>query len=442
MTYSSKAFICLFMLAAINLMNCVPPDDHSLRSQQTYESSINGFSYASVIDTLHARLINRFKKDTSSRIYITSSLLQQNRVSRLHKMIINDLSNALKQEQFAVEVPSTIANATKITKTECEARYIALDRNITIVLHINDCAPSENCVRIQLEIFQNTETATEFCHLTLTPELVTQKNQMIHIPSPLGHMKKPFGNLNQAAKFLVETMNCLFDKLFPIQGNRRFLFAKTDNTPMTVIDAVKNQWIHLLGAECIAKTIIPIDSYGDQFVIRDKTIAESIPKEIQILIAVDSVEVHPGKYRLHVHALSLGIADDHQTVPFGRCLPGCHFHIYAYTISKANLVGEGFGECNQKMPQKLWPYSAKIIAERSAEQALLIKITNLLRKHYISRDLAYDESLIDEKAKIIMQNAILQWEHFDESSCQAEARFVIHDRYLPFSLSPDPGLKK
>jgi len=444
-------FLVFFVLTQTH---CVPPsNDAIIAGTKTIQQPKKGLNYQSMIETLSVRLRNRFltgKDSTESvkseypQIYMTSSSIQQNQLPQLNQMIIKDLKQSLEKDSFIVQIPTFVANPLHLTSSECETRHATFDQDIKIILSSKSCDPQADCIVIVLDVSYQGKTVSEMCHLTLTPDLVQKNNNIYHIPMRLGHMKKPYRDIEQSTKFIAETMHCMFNTLLPSQGSHRLMFAKTDNTSKSVLEAMATQWIHLIGKDNIAQTIIPIDCYSDKFVIRDKKISESIPNDIQLLIAVDSMEIHSGKHRIRAHALSLkeGLVLSLKkgvSVPFGNCLPGCRFHIYTYTKSKGkSLIGEGSGKCARDLQKQLWSYSAKVLAERSARQALSSKIKNLLRKHYIAQDLPYHESILDDKTKIIMNNAILEWENFDDKDCHAEARFIIHDSFLPFAIASEP----
>jgi len=417
----------------------------------TVQQSIKGLNYQSMIETLSARLHNRFKKNLDlgqnvesnlPHIYLTSASLQQNELSQLDKNIINDFKQSLESDSFIVHIPSEIVDSKQLTITVCENRLATIHQDIQIVLSSEACGSSDNCMLIILTISHQGETVSESCHLALTPNLIQQKNDIYHIPIQLGHMKRPFQNMDQSATFIAETVHCIINSLLPPKKTYRLVFGKTDNTSNFIVEAIKSQWIQLIGQENIAQTVIPIDSYDDQFVFRDTKISESIPTDIPLMIAMDSIEFHPGKFRIRIQALSLNeltlLIKKRPRLSFGGCLPGCRFQLYSYTKSKGKyLTGEGFGSCHKDMPETLWSYSAKILAERSARQTLSNKIKNRLRKHYIAKDLPYLESVLSEKTEIIMNNAILKWEKFDENTCQAEAGLIIYDSFLPFELSSE-----
>jgi len=411
-----------------------------------------GLNYQSMIETFSVRLRNRFRvaQDStdsmilgSPHIYLTSASIQENQLSQLNLMIINDLKQSLETNHLIVQLPTEISNASHVTSSECENRMAALNQDMNIILSSKLCNSQIDCMRIVLDITYMGKNFSEICHLTLTQELVQKNNDIYHIPIQSGHIKKPFSNLDQSTQYIVENMHCLLNKLLLSQVPLRLLFAKTDKTKKSVVDAMKKQWINQIGENNIAQTIIPIDCYGDQFVIRDAKISESIPADIKLLIAIDSIEIHPGKYRIRVHALSLKdmtlSLKKNKSVPFGSCLPGCRFNLYTYTKSKSKyLTGEGSGTCAKDMSKNLWTYSAKIQAEESARQTLANNIKHRLRKYYIAENFPYNESSLNDKTEIIINNAILEWENFDENTCQAEARFIIYDSFLPFALSSEP----
>ena len=434
--------------------NCVPPtNDVIINGTKPDQQNQKGLNYPSVIKTLSARLNNRFQVEQDSTksksselplIYLTSSRIQRNQLTQLHQSIINDLKQSLEKNGFIVNVPNVIVNPEHFGTSDCEVRYAELNKNIQISLSSNACDLQSNCLRIGLDIAYQENNFLEMCHLIMTPDLIQKNNKTYQIPIQLGHIKKPFRNLAQSSTYIAETMHCMFKKLIVSQGPHRLLFAKTDNTPKSFVEAMKGQWINIIGQENIAQTIIPIDCYNDQFVIRDAKILESIPADIHLLIAMDSIEIHPAKYRIRLHAMSLKKQLELKlrksySVPFGKSLPGCRFQYYTYTSSKGNsLTGEGSGNCDKAMPTHLWSYSAKILAEQSAKQDLSNKIKHLLRKHLIEQDLLYHESILEDKTEIIMNNAILEWEHFEENICRAEARFIIDDKFLPFTIATEP----
>lgn len=423
--------------------HCVPPtNDVIIDGATPVKQNKKGLNYPSVIKTLSARLNNRFQVDQLElpQIYLTSSSIQQNQLSQLNQLIIIDLKQSLEKNGFIVEVPDVITKPVNSVLSECEARYAALNQPVEIILTSNLCDLHTDCQLIVLDILYQGKKSSETCHLTLTPDLVQKKNKMHHIPIQLGHIKKPYRNLEQSSKSIAETMHCMFSKLLDSQSSRRLLFAKTDQTKKSFVEEMMKQWVNILGQDMTAQTIIPINCYNDKFVVRDAKIFESIPDDIHLLIAMDSIEILPGKYRIRVHAMSLKekltlMFKQRSSVSFGTSLPGCQFQYYTYTASKGkSLTGEGSGKCDKKMPQHLWSYSAKTIAEQSAKQNLFKKVNYLLRKHSISKDLLYQEKILENKTEMMMNNAILEWEHFDDNTCQAEARFIIYDQFLPFTI--------
>ena len=426
--------------------HCVPQTNNAQTAlTKTAPQSKKGLDYQSMIETLSARILKRFQSDRDSgklerhHIFMTTASLQHNKLSQLDKMIIKDFKQSLENDNFIVKIPTSIANASHLTTTTCETRLATIFQDIKIILSSKPCNSQANCMLIILTIQYQRKTVSETCHLTLTPELDQKKKDIYQIPIHLGHLKKPFQNMEQSAKFIAENLHCMIHSLLPQEKSYRLLFGKTDTTPNFVVETIKENWGQLIGQDNIAKTIIPIDCYYDQFIIRDPKISESIPTDIPMLIAMDAIEIHPGKFRIRMNALSLKeltlSIEKNQLLPFGSCVPGCQFQVYSYTKSKGkSLVGEGFGSCNKDLPEKLWSYSAKILAERLAWQDLFNNIKNRLRKHYIAKDLSYLESALNEKTEIIMNNAILKWEKFDENTCQAQARLTIHDRFLPFKL--------
>jgi len=407
--------------------------------------SIKGLNYSSMIETLCVRLFNRFNPSETLRpkVYLTSADIDQTKISDLHRMIIHDLSQSMQKEHFVVNIPTILLDSTQMSSTECESRYTALNNDILLVLDIQNCKTSSSCVRIVLKISDQNQTFTEMCHLALNPELTRKKSDMYPIPTRTGHMKKPFRNLEQASSYVVKNMYCLINKLLLPIDRKRLILAKSDNTSKDVIEAMNSQWQAVLDPKNIAKTVIPIDNYDDQFIIRDLKILESIPKDIQFLIAMDSMEINPGKYRIRADALALTQLafqlDSLSSVTMGKSIPGCRFQVYTYTRSKEQrLVGESTGKCDQSLSQNLWPYSAKIRAERLAKEALSVKLRTFLRNAYLYNDLSYHEAVLDEKIGLFMKNAFLEWERFDEHTCQATARYAIHKRDLPFDISPEP----
>jgi len=453
--YTKYKNLCLFLILILIVFvqtNCVPQSNHAIISEtKTAQTFQKGLNYQSMIETLCARLRNRFQSGNKSSdstqskfrtIYLTSSSIQQHQLSQLDQMILNDLKLSVEKMGFIVQMPAVIHNPSNPTFSECETRLGMFDQDVRTILSSKSCDSQIDCLLIILNLSYQGKTASEMCHLMLTPELVQKNNTKHHMPLQLGHMKKPFRNLDQSAQYISETMDCLVNKLLLTQVPYRILFAKTQNTPESVIQEMMTRWGLLIGNDRIAQTIIPIDCYGDQFVLRDPKISESIPDDTQLLIAMDSIEVHPGKNRIRANVLSMKdqlplSINEQKFVSFGNSLPGCHFHLYTYTQSKGNsLTGEGYGKCDSTLPKNLWPYSAKILAERSAKKSLTRKIKNLLRKHYISMDTPYLESKLNDKTEIIMNNAILEWENFDENDCIAEARFMLLASYLPFELLP------
>ena len=447
-------YFYVFIICILFQTNCVPPpNDAMIAGTKTIQRSQKGLNYQSMIETFSVRLCNRFQtkgdsaekiKSERLKIYITSLSIQQSQLSQLNQMIIKDLKKSFEKKSFIVQIPPIIDNPAHPTVSECESRQAILNQDIKIILSTKPCDSMAGCILIILDVSYQGKTATETCHLALTPDLVQKKNDIYHIPAQLGHMKRPFRDLELSAKYIAETMHCLFNALLSPQKPHRLLFAKTDHTQNFVVESIIKQWRQLIGEENIAQTIIPIDCYSGKFVIREKKISESIPEDIPLLISIDSIEIYPGKFRIRVHALSLKTQlvlplKKTPSISFGTCLPGSRFHLYTYTKSKGStLSGEGSGDCARDMPQNLWSYSAKTLAERSAKQTLTRKIKNYLRKHYIANDQPYNETMIDNQTQMIMKNAILEWEQFDEKICIAEARFVIHDSFLPFELSSEP----
>ena len=453
--YIGKYFICFNVLLFFILFQtqCVPPlnDDIVNRTKTLQQSSKKGLNYQSMIKTFNVRLRNRFQADQDANeksnlpdIYMTSASIHHHELSPLNQMIINDLKQSLEKDGFIVQTPTVISNTKNITPSECETRLAALDQKIKIILSSKACDLEAVCMLIMLDISYQGKTTSETCHLVLTPDLVQKKNELYQIPIQLGHLKKPFKNIDQSYTYIAKTLQCMFHALLQTQESYRLLFAKTDNTPKAFVDKLIKQWRNMTRNDHIAKTIIPIDCYGDQFVIRDAKISASIPDDILMLIAMDSIEIHPGKYRIRVQALSLKkqlivSLQNIPSVPFGKCVPGCRFHLYTYTRSKGkSLIGEGSGECNTDMPKHLWSYSAKTLAENSARQALFNKVKHHMRKHYIANDLPYYENILDKKTDTIMNNALIEWENFDDKACHAEARYIIYDSFLPFALSQEP----
>jgi hypothetical protein len=411
-----------------------------------------GLNYQSMIETLSVRVHNRFlteqastesEKLKSPHIYLTSAMIQDNQLSQLDLMIINDLKQSLEKNNLIVEIPPELVPPSHVLSSECENRIAALHHDMKIILSSKSCTSQIDCMLIGLYITYQGKNLSETCHLTLTQELLQKKNETYHIPIQSGHIKKPFKNLDQLFKYIVENMHCMFNELSLSAEPLRLLFAKTDKTSDSIVEAMKKQWRNQTGKNNIAQTIIPIDCYGEQFAIRDAKISESIPDDIQLLIAIDAIEIYPGKFRIRVHALYLKDQTltliNNQSISFGSCLPGCRFNLFTYTKSKGkSLTGEGSGTCVRDMPQHLRAYSAKILAENSARETLTNTIKHLLRKYYIANNLTYYESILDDKTETIMNNAILEWENFDEHTCQAEARFIIHDSFLPFALLSEP----
>ena len=452
--FDFKYLLCfhVFIIAILFQTHCIPPpNDVTVARTTTMHQQKKGLNYQSMIKTFSARLCNRFQteQDSSEKIdspdiYLTSASIHQNKLTQLNQMIINDLKQSLEKDRFIVQIPTVIANAENITPSECETRLAALDQKIKINLSSKACELIADCLLITLDISYQGKTISETCHLSLTSDLVQKNNHLFHIPVQMGHQKKPFYNIDQSFKLISKTLQCMFNTLLQTQGPHRLLFAKTENTPKSFVDKLIMQFRNMTGNENVAKTIIPIDCYGDQFVIRDVKISESIPDDISILIAMDSIEIHPGKYRIRIQALSLKnqlfiSLKSVSSVPFGKCMPGCRFHFYSYTRSKGkSLTGEGSGECNKNMPKHLWSYSAKTMAESSARKALFNKVKHHMRKHYIANDLPFFENTLDEKSESIMKNAIMVWENFDDTSCHADARYIIYDSFLPFVLSQEP----
>ncbi|MBF0450393.1 MAG: hypothetical protein HQK75_06805 [Candidatus Magnetomorum sp.] len=400
-----------------------------------------------MIKTLTLRLADRFKPEALSEtqplpvIYLTSADVPKGNISNLCKTIINDLRSSLQKERLIVRIPPLLDdNATEKTSTECDGRFFKLDRDIDIVISIQPCTSTGNCSQIVLDISQEKNKVSETCHLAMTSALEQKNHTIFHIPNQMGQMKKPFRSIEEASTNSVDLSHCLLKKLLPEEDNPRFLMAKTDLTPLPVFDAIKTEWEKLLGMDRIAQTVIPIDFYGETFVVRDTKISESIPKDIKLLVAIDAIEISPGQYRIRCHLLSLAFLYvqllNHPAVPFGECIPGCQFNFYTHTSLKGNfLTGSGTGDCLKKVPPELWSYSAKTLAEKAAQKNLSDQIKNLLRKHYILENKTYFEDMLDEKVMDLMRNASLEWEQFDEKNCSAEARFIIHESLLPFALN-------
>jgi len=441
----------VFIIFIFFQTHCVPlSNDVIVARTKTIQPPQKSLNYQNMIQTFNARLRNRFQADPDlaeksgpPEIYMTLANIHQYKMSQLNQMIINDLKQSLEKDRFIVQIPTVITNTENITPSECETRLAALDQKIKITLSSKPCDLKADCRLILLDISNQGKTTSETCHLLLTPDLIKKNNELYQIPIQLGHLRKPFKNIDQSYTYIVETLECMFIALLQTKEPYRLLFAQTDNTPESFVEKLITQWTDITGKDNNAKTILPIDCYGDQFVIRDAKISESIPDDILILIAMDSIEIHPAKYRIRVQALSLKkelIVSLHNipSVPFGKCLPGCRFHLYTYTRSKGkSLIGEGFGECNDNLPKNLWSYSAKMLAESSARKALFNKVKHHMRKHYIANDLPYYENTLDDKTETIMKNAIMEWENFDDNACHAEARYIIYDSFLPFALSQE-----
>lgn len=448
-----KRFVWINVSMIFILINtqCVTqaPDIQTMDSNQKVLAD-KGLNYSSAIETLTVRLVNRFKPENLSSdqslpvIFITSEGCKKKKISLLHGLLINDLSQSLQKEGFEVRKPYLLMdNAKDNYPGECQSRFNALDWDIHILISSEASTLSIDSVRIILDINYQKKHFSETCHLSLTPDLKTKKNNFHYIPNPLGHIKKPFRNFIQAYEFIVESTNCLITKLLPQVENYRLLIAKTDNTKPAIIEAFKKQWISLLGADRIAQTVIPIDFYADQFVMRDKEISEIIPKDIKLIMALDSMEINPGKYRIRCQLLTLSLLDvqlpGHPAIPSGKCIPGCQFNIYTHTKAKGKtLIADGSGKClKNALSSDLWSYSAKTLAEKAAKDKLFNKVKAFMRKDLIRKNKIYNESNLDKNVRNLMKNAVLEWENFDENSCMAEARYIIYASFLPFDIPED-----
>jgi len=448
--FKSLFYLYVIVLCVLTNTKCIP--QHQIEKvsepQKQVQSQPKGLNYSSVIETLATRLTERFEPDDEMEekhsypfIYLTSADDAKKDISALSKTIINDLQGTLQIKGFIVRTPSfTVDKPTPKRGVDCSTIFDSLDWDIYIAVSIHSCTSESNCARIVLDISYKNSKQTEICHLALTPDLEQQKNNMIQRQLSPGNIKKPFQRLDQASAHMIDFFNCMLNKLIPDKNNLRYIMAKTDQTSSTVFNDIKTQWEEYLGKNSVAQTVLNIDCYNETFVLRGNNISELIPKDIKVLIAIDAVDIHPDFYRIRCQLLALSDLTvqllNQPVVNFGKCLPGCHLLSYAHNKADGNnLTGYGVGQCLKSMPSDLWTYSAKVNAEKEARNNLSGTIKKRLRKYYISENITYYESMLDETIRSLMKNAQLEWEKFDENSCSAEARFSIHGDLLPFKLT-------
>jgi len=442
-------YLCILVLYILIDTQCVPQIQiEQISDSQKAIPTNKGLNYSSAIDTLTLRLTDRFKPMESEKkqsfpfIYLTPADYPQKKISILCNAVMTDLRDSLQKKGFIVRMPSFSDDQSSEKEkvvTECNNRYNALDWDIYIALSIHNCSSAMNCARIVLDLSYKKIQQSENCHLALTPDLKQKQNEYVQISMSPGTMKNPFKSLEESTTYVIYLFNCMLSKLVPETNIYRYLMAKTDQTHLKIIELIKNQWETSLGQGRIGQTIIPINCYEEHFVLKDKNISQSIPKDIQLLIAIDAIEIQPGLFRIRYQLLSLA----HLTiqllnlpaVPFGKGLPGCQFVCFTHTRPEGNyLTGNGNGNCLRSLPSDIWSYSAKIIAEKEAKENLAKSIKMHLRKHYIKKNKVYYESLLDDQVNYLMHNAQLEWEKYSEQNCSAEARYSIHENFLPFQL--------
>ena len=436
--------IMVFIIIIINAQCVTQTSEIKTKANK----QIDELNYNSVIETLSARLVDRFKPKESILekslpiVYISDNNLQKGKISLLNMMLINDLTKSLQNEGFTINNHNFFTDNKKdVYPKECINRFNYLNWDIRIL--ISNTTFSNDCTRLILSIEHQNKQFSETCHLSLTPDLKDKNNNFKYIPKSAGNIKKPFKNVQKASEYIVDNMNCMITKLLPQIKNYRLIIAKTDNTISDIFETLKKQWANRIGTERLAQTLIPIDLYADQFIFLDKTIINLIPKDIKLIVTLDSMEIRPGKFRIRSRLISLTSLKpkliNNPTINFGKCIPGCKFDIYTHTKSKGKtLVAEGSGVCLKKdLPQELWSYSAKTNAEKDAKKQLFNKIKTILRKDYITKNTIYNDRDIDKSVQRIMKNSVLEWESFDEESCKAYSRYIIYASSLPFEIPED-----